>query len=119
MKKLLQFGLFALLLMTATLHGAGQAGAYSNSRLMDDQIFDSSGSMSQAQIQAFLASAGPCLVNYKDVDPVFNGSTWSYSGSVPASYIIYKASQQWGLNPQVIIATLQKEESLITGTSCD
>jgi hypothetical protein len=119
MIKMVRLALFALFIAVAGLATSGSAHAYSNSRLMDDQIFDNSGSMSESQIQSFLASKGPCLANYSDVDPSWNGSTWSYTGSVSAAHIIYKVSQQWGLNPQVIIATLQKEESLITGTSCD
>src|SRR5581483_10607175 len=44
-------------------------------------------------------------------------NAWGPS-QVSASTIIYKSAQQWGMNPQVLIATLQKEESLITGTDC-
>lgn len=95
------------------------AADYSNNNMIDNEVFDDVNSMTEAQIQSFLASKGPCLANYYDVDPNWNGSTWSYSGSVLASHIIYKSAQMWGLNPQVILATLQKEESLITGTSCD
>ncbi len=121
MNKVLKIGAFSLFL-TITGMGFGttaHAADYSNSNMMDDQIFDNVGSMNESQIQSFLASKGPCLANYSDVEPSWNGSSWSYTGSIPASRIIYKAAQQWGLNPQVIIATLQKEESLITGTSCD
>jgi len=38
------------------------------------------------------------------------------SGSISAAQIIYNAAQQYGINPQVILVTLQKEESLITDT---
>ncbi len=119
MKHLLKLPLLLLAIAFTSIISAGSAHAYSNSRLMDDVIFDNSNSMSESQIQTFLAGKGPCLANYSDVDPNWNGTTWSYTGSVSAAHIIYKASQQWGLNPQVIISTLQKEESLITGTSCD
>jgi hypothetical protein len=99
---------------------APSAHAYSNSNMMDNPVFDNVGSMSESQIQAFLAAKGPCLANAQEVDFNWNGSTWTYGpGTIPASRMIFKSAQQWGLNPQVIIATLQKEESLITGTSCD
>lgn len=95
----------------------GQASAYTDQRLMDDAVFDNVGTMNEAQIQSFLQTVGSsCLVNYKDVEPTWTGTQWTYTGSVPASKIIYKVAQQWGINPQVIIATLQKEQSLITGT---
>ena len=106
-----------VLVMSAT--PAQAATDYNNSRLMDDTVFDRVNSLTEAQIQSFLVSKGPCLANYQDVDPNFNGTTWTFTGSVSAAHIIYKAGQQWGLNPQVILSTLQKEESLITGTSCD
>ena len=98
---------------------APAANADSTTRLMDNSVFDNVGSMNESQIQAFLAAHGPCLVNYQDVDFNWNGTTWSYGGSVSAAHIIYKAAQQWGINPEVIITTLQKEESLVSGTSCD
>lgn len=99
--------------------GSSAAHAYTNSRLMDDQVFDNVGTMNESNIQSFLASKGPCLPNYSDVDPNWNGSSWTYGGSVSAAHIIYKSAQQWGINPQVILATLEKEESLVSGTSCD
>lgn len=123
MRKLLTLLLMPVVagFLVASVMPAQRAAAadYSNSNLMDDAVFDSVNTMNESQIQSFLASKGPCLANYHDVDPTWNGTSWSYSGSVAASHIIYKAAQQWGLNPEVIIATLQKEESLITGTSCD
>jgi len=85
---------------------------------MDDQIFDNNASMNESQIQSFLSARGSCLASYNDVDPTWTGSTWTYGGSASAAHTIYKVSQQWGLNPQVIIATLQKEQSLITGAGC-
>lgn len=110
-----------LAVVVAGIFKAGSARAYTNGRLMDDQIFDNVNSMSQAQIQSFLVSHNSvCLANYSDIDFNWNGSSWVYGpGNISASQIIYKAAQDWGLNPQVIIATLQKEESLVTGTSCD
>jgi len=110
----------ALVLLVATVSIAAfivpaHATDYNNSRLMDDQIFDNNASMNESQIQSFLSARGSCLASYNDVDPTWTGSTWTYGGSASAAHTIYKVSQQWGLNPQVIIATLQKEQSLITG----
>ena len=36
-------------------------------------------------------------------------------GYVTAGQVIYKAGQTYGLNPQVLLATLQKEQSLVIG----
>ena len=37
-------------------------------------------------------------------------------GSISASQIIFNAAQKYGINPQVLIVTLQKEQGLITDT---
>src|ERR1039458_8100627 len=84
--------------------------AYSNSNLINDAVYLNSNSMNQAQIQLFLVSQDSYLASYS-----------SYSGrdnaNVLASQIIYEASQDYGINPQVIMATIQKEQSLITDPS--
>jgi predicted small integral membrane protein len=86
-----------------------------------------------------LATASPCLSNaltpnfawdgthwhYGDVtnaaDPLYANSAWNSSlgpNNISVSSAIYKAAQQWGLNPEVLLATIQKESSLITGADC-
>ncbi len=120
-RRLIKYAALALLAVLAVSVRLATAHAYTNSRLIDDQVFDNVSTMNQAQIQSFLVAQGStCLANYSDIDFNWNGSSWVYGpGNISASQIIYKAAQQWGLNPQVIITTLQKEESLITGNSCD
>ncbi len=40
--------------------------------------------------------------------------TTDYAGvKKPASKIVWEAAQAWNLNPKVILATLQKEQSLL------
>lgn len=66
-------------------------------------------SMSASDIQSFLdAQSGPLksLVTTDDA-----GVT------KPASQIIWDAAQAWNLNPKIILATLQKEQSLLTTTN--
>ncbi len=135
------------------LGGHAHAADYTNSHLMDDQVFDNVGSLSQTQIDDFLhartgpftklGTASPCLSGYNDINFRWDGTDWYYGDNtrvgnstgwvsqaftwntawgpaqIPASQIIYKSAQMWGFNPEVLISTLQKEESLITGTSCD
>ena len=122
MKRFLpRLGAIAAVAIVALLARPASAHAYTNGRLMDDQVFDNVSTMNQSQIQSFLVAHGStCLANYSDIDFNWNGTTWVYGpGNISASQIIYKAAQQWGINPQVLIATLQKEESLVTGTNCD
>ncbi|MBW4061660.1 hypothetical protein HJC99_03780 [Candidatus Saccharibacteria bacterium] len=120
--------------------------AYTDSHLIDDAVFDNVGSMTQAQIQSFLdgsdhrlSAASTCLASYQTPNFYWDGSHWHYGditdpsdplyataawsssygpSTISASAAIFRSANQWGLNPQVILATLQKEESLVTGTSC-
>jgi hypothetical protein len=91
--------------------------------LMDDTVFESSGTMSATAIQTFLQNEGSGLATFSDVENCGSTSGTHYSyyatyytcGSLePASKIIYDASQAYGINPEVILATLQKEQSLVT-----
>jgi len=91
--------------------------------LMDDSVFISSGTMSAAQIQTFLQNEGSGLATFSAVEDCGSPSDSNYSydtnyyscGSTePAATIIYNASQAYGINPEVILATMQKEQSLVT-----
>jgi len=62
--------------------------------------------MTANQVQTFLTSKGSGLAKKS-----WNGKR--------ASDIIYQAAQDWGINPQVILATLQKEQSLVTDPNPD
>ena len=45
-----------------------------------------------------------------------DGSPYQVSGGISAAQIIWNAAQQYNINPQVILATLQKESGIITDT---
>ncbi|MBI2588978.1 hypothetical protein HYW35_02120, partial [Candidatus Saccharibacteria bacterium] len=79
-----------------------------NARIIDDDIFTKTSSMSAAGIQAFLNAKVPscrpgytCLKNFTE-----NGKS--------AAQIIYDKAIEFSINPQVILVTLQKEQSLVT-----
>ncbi len=123
------------------LHQAAQATTdYSNSDMMDDVTFNKVGTLNGAQIQSFfagqpgpyttLSGGSPCLTSYQTPNFYWDGSTWHYgtdsnwntdwgTANISAAAAIYQAAQMWGINPEVIISTLEKEESLVSGTSCD
>lgn len=103
--------------------------AFNQNNLMDARQFDNVNSMNQAAIQSFLSEfPSSCLKDYQTPQIVdyfnYNDGT-SLNGTqhnqfralvqVPASQAIYTAAQAWGLNPQVILTTLEKEEGLVTG----
>ncbi len=73
--------------------------------LSDNDMFDYT-SMSQEQIIDFLQAKNSQLINY--VDPVTN---------LPAPEIIYRAAQDWQVNPKYLIALMQKEQSLVEGNN--
>lgn len=62
-------------------------------------------SMSRSQIQSFLQYKGSCLKSY------------SYGGH-SAAWLIYNYGAAYSINPQIVLATLQKEQSLVTSGSC-
>ena len=95
---------------------------------MSDAIFFDSSTLSEAQIQSFLESkVSSCRAGYtclKDyyvqtrsiaADPMCGA--YSGGGMERASRVIYKVAQACGINPQVIIVMLQKEQGLITSTA--
>lgn len=125
MKRILIGGFLGMvgLLVFASFHAHG-AHAYTNSRMIDDQVFDNVNSMTEQQIRDFINSRpNTCLSR---VGAGYGGGNifpepmtyWDYSGSVDAARVIYKAAQAWGINPQVILATLQKEQALLTDSDC-
>ena len=70
---------------------------------MSDKEFTNKGSMSKAEIQAFLAKRNSVLSRPVD-------------GRLP-SEMIYESAQKYGISPKVILATLQKEQGLVSKTS--
>ena len=96
--------------------------------IVSDAVFFDSSTLSEAQIQSFLESkVSSCRSGYtclKDyyvqtrsiaADPMCGA--YSGGGMERASRVIYKVAQACGINPQVIIVMLQKEQGLITSTA--
>jgi hypothetical protein len=101
---------------------ASQVSAAVNyNRLIDDPVFSKSSSMSASQIDSFLNSfSSSCISSsngFKAPEPI--GYTpsggFKFGNNVTAGQVIYVASKSYGLNPQVILSTLQKEKSLVSG----
>lgn len=108
-KLLKSFILFILVLgaffivRTPDVHAAGLT--YNPNNIIRDDIFTNSGSMSVQDVQNFLAARGSCLAN---VDVSELGNTGQ-----SAAQLIVNAAQTNGINPQVLLVTLAKEQSLI------
>ena len=95
--------------------------------IISDAVFYNSGTMGEAQIQTFLEDRVPtcqsgytCLKDWYDTSRTTSADAMcgAYSGGVRerSSTIIYKVAQACGINPQVLIVMLQKEQGLVTHT---
>ncbi len=101
--------------------------AYEGGNLIDDSVFLNAGSMTKTDIQSFLAGKNAGLANLSfvlDCDIAGTQAKQIYLSigapcgqSTPASHIIYYSAQIYGINPQVILATMQKEQSLTTAAN--
>lgn len=101
--------------------GSGSAKAattYLSYDLINNSVFINSSIMSQSSIQSFLNGKGSYLAthSYKEVcSNNYMDTHYAHCGqTVLASYIIHDAAVAYNLSPRVIMATMQKEESLIT-----
>lgn len=93
-----------LLLFSEDTEAAYTYNNFPHNNIIDNEVFRNTSTMNTAQIQSFLNARGGQLASRS-----FSGQT--------AAQIIYQYAQAYGINPQVIIATLQKEQSLITDPS--
>jgi uncharacterized protein with LGFP repeats len=92
--------------------------------IISDAVFFNRSTMTEAQIQTFLQKKVPtcrsgytCLKDYYDTSRTTTADAMcgAYSGGVRerAARIIYKVARACGINPQVILVMLQKEQGLI------
>ncbi|SJN37822.1 hemagglutinin-related protein [Mycetocola reblochoni REB411] len=130
----LSFALAAVMLVAPSVPGvpgadeepaaAADLSKFDPSNIISDAVFFNSGTMTQGQIQNFLASKAAscsgvtCIKDYRQTTTSRAADSYckAYTGASNelASAIIYKVSQACGINPRVLITTLQKEQGLIT-----
>ncbi|MBS1847886.1 MAG: hypothetical protein JST73_06365, partial [Actinobacteria bacterium] len=95
------------------LPGRADAATFNANYLISDAVFDATGSMTTAQIQAlFDQYPNSCLSSYQAPLPI-DYST--YGSNVSAATVIQAAAALYAVNPQVLVVTLEKEQSLVTG----
>ncbi|MBM7480366.1 hypothetical protein ACFP63_09870 [Oerskovia jenensis] len=99
--------------------------------IISDAIFYDSNAMSAGSVQSFLNSTGSgcvasagnvCIKDYRETTPTRPATSlckggYSGGGSESAAEIIAKVSRACGINPQVLLVTLQKEQGLITASA--
>lgn len=108
-------------LISIGLFTSSASAAFSANNLMDDAVFNNSNSMNASQIDTFLNGfARSCIsTNSGFQSRVPTGYSpsggYTYGGYVSAGAVIYASAQAYGLNPRVLITTLEKEQSLVSG----
>lgn len=89
--------------------------------LISDSTFESQSSniSSAASIDGWLNSRYPsgCISgSFRTPDPTgWNGTAMTFGSNVTAGRAIYDAGRIYNINPQVLLSTLQKEQSAISG----
>jgi len=95
--------------------------------IISDQVFFNGGAMNEGQVQQFLdAQIGSCTnsncMNVKRTDTASRAGDamcgpYQGAASEPVARIIVKVGAACGINPQVLLVTLQKEQGLISGSA--
>ncbi|MFD0789104.1 LGFP repeat-containing protein [Microbacterium insulae] len=107
---------------------AADLSKFQAGNIISDAVFFNRSTMTESQIQSFLQSkvsscrsGYTCLKDYYDTSRTTTADAMcgAYSGGVRerASRIIYKVAQACGINPQVILVMLQKEQGLILSSA--
>ena len=94
------------LLLGLVLPVTSQAAEFNPHSILSDSELQDYESLGRAEIRSFLENRNSALVNM--ILPDYEGKN-RY-----ASDIIYKASQEYQINPKYLLVKLQKEQSLIT-----
>ena len=128
-------GLVALPAPTPPAQAAPPGSAFDPGLIISDSVFFDFGAMTLDQIQSFLDSRVPncratdpaldCLKTYKSDIPEIPATLPGRVGpcsAIPAKQgataaeIIFAVANSCGINPKVLIVTLQKEQGLVTST---
>ena len=106
---------------------AADLSGFRPGNIISNEVFFDEDTMTISQIQDFLEKKVPacqsgytCLKDWYDTSRTTSADAMcgAYSGGVKerASRIIYKVAQACGINPQVFLVMLQKEQGLVTHT---
>ncbi|MEP6979481.1 MAG: NlpC/P60 family protein [Nakamurella sp.] len=105
----------------------GGSTAFDPGFIVSDEVFYNSRAMAPEQVQAFLDAQGAacegasCVKNLRVTTPDVPADQYcsAYTGGADelASAVLARASVACGINPQVMLVTLQKESALLTRSS--
>ena len=126
MKKIFKIKLTSLVVLSFLaialfIPRSANAASFDAGRIIDDSVFTNKSSMSAGDIQNFLNSKVPTCDTYHAPGPGSQGANppWTClknynEGGKSAAQIIWEQAQNYSINPQVLLVTLQKENGLIT-----
>ncbi|MDO8848710.1 MAG: hypothetical protein Q7W51_10040 [Coriobacteriia bacterium] len=100
----------ACALLAPGIASAATAPPFVAEIIISDDVMRASGSLSAADIQAFLE-------RYTGVLDTTLAARHSDGTMQPVSLLIWEVSQEFNINPKVLLTMLQKEQSLITKTA--
>jgi hypothetical protein len=110
-----------LLIVLGLFVSVGQAHAfspnYNPSNLIDNPTLTNNAAMSAQDIQFFLTNLQSGLAGYSDAEACSPAIAPYYTHcgqTLSAAQLIYDAGQAYGVNPRAILATMEKEQSLVT-----
>ncbi|MDB5164318.1 MAG: hypothetical protein JWS12_936 [Candidatus Saccharibacteria bacterium] len=99
------------------------AATFNRNDIIDNAVFDKNNAMNAAQINNFLNNFPNSCISpnsgFQAIDPTgYSPSAgFSFGNFTTAGQVIYDAAQAYHINPQVLLVTLQKEQSLVNGGS--
>lgn len=125
---LLVSAVFVAVPKAESISPSAAAASFNAGNIIDDAVFYNKSAMTEDAIQAFIAGKGSsctvgalCLKNYRvpSANRAADAMCSPYSGasSELASRIIFKVAQACGINPQVLVVMLEKEQGLVTTTN--
>lgn len=107
--------------LTLSTASASTIPAFNQNDIIDDFVFNNTTTMTASAINSFLNSFPHSCISpnngFSAPDPISYSQSngFSYGGNVSAGQVIADASAGYQLNPQVLLTTLEKEQSLVTG----
>ncbi len=110
---------------SGSIRPAADLSQFNPGNIIADQVFFNPGTMTEGAVDSFLREKGPncergytCLKDFRQTTNTKQSDSYcsGYAGASneSAARIIVKVAQSCGINPQVLITTLQKEQGLVT-----
>lgn len=121
-----RFGFFVFtgVILVASVIVRPQPTYASNSDIISDGVFGNENAMSEGQINNFINAFPKSCLRPENFPAGLSPVTWKeplgyfdYGNDTTPARIIWRAATLYHINPQVLLATLEKEQGLVSGNS--